>query len=467
MPTVVGTPPGIVAAQRSDTVPPIPMTGLLGWYDATRDADFTYSAGSDPANPPNKYVSQWKDRSGNNNHAVGNGNPGYHPHRSATINGLKAVNFAAAGSYINVQKGLDIPTVSYPQTKPASFFFVARTPTPVFNDGWMRGGGVNPRTSASGGDHIEVLVVGTGQFGSMPILGGELFLLTFTISATGDWTLRKNGVAHSSGNTGMSPPSGIGALGAGDSSGSNSFNGVIGEHVHYSRVLTASEIQQVEQYLYVKWITGPPPIPTTGLVRWWDAADETTIDLSGATPAAMMRWRDKALSGQNFYHNPGPLYGTRLLNGKKVLDFVPATNPSTQTGEGPGITVSQPNTWILVVQTDVIHTGWDNMLSCGSQIVRQAQSQWNIYAGANNVFGGTANTSPHVLVGTINGASSTIHLDGALLATGDAGVGLASAGIVLSGFDGAIGELILYNRVLSNAERQQVESTLKTKWGTP
>jgi hypothetical protein len=34
-------------------------------------------------------------------------------------------------------------------------------------------------------------------------------------------------------------------------------------------------------------------------------------------------------------------------------------------------------------------------------------------------------------------------------------------------YDGLMGEAMIYNRVLSTVERQQVEAYLKTKWGTP
>jgi hypothetical protein len=469
-----GTPLGVTAAGRVlSGPPPIPTTGLLGWWDATRNADFTYSAGSDPANPLYKYVAQWKDRSGNNKHAVGSGNPGYHPHRDATINGLKAVDFAQAGSYIAVNKGIAVPTWLSAATKPVTYTAVVRFPTPLAPDSACIIGPTNSglmlRCTATG--VLNLVMPGVADIGSSAageIVAGGTYLLTATWDTDGAWVIRKNQVQVASGTNG-SAPSGTTPLGlaSGADYGADSLIGVLAEAITYTRVLTAPEIQQVEQYLYWKWMA-TSPIPMTGLIRWWDAADETTIDLSGATPAAMMRWRDKALSGHNFYHNPGPLYGSRLLNGKKVLDFVPATNPRTQTNEGPGVTLTQPFTWVIAVQTDVVHTGWDNMLSVGGALMRQAQSQWNIYAGATNVFGGTANTSPHVMVGTFKGATSTIHLDGALLATADPGSGGASSAIVYLGdFDGAIGELIMYNRSLTTSERQTVESYLKAKWGTP
>ena len=126
MPVALGT----VASHRSgSTAPPIPTSGLAGWWDAANSASFTYSNGNDPGNPPNTYVSQWRDLSGNNHHADGDANTGYHPKRNVTINGLPAVDYSMG--YVGVTKSLHITTLSNLLTKPSTYFAVVRPPSPI------------------------------------------------------------------------------------------------------------------------------------------------------------------------------------------------------------------------------------------------------------------------------------------------------------------------------------------------
>jgi len=239
---------------------PEQITGLIGWWDATRDQDFTYSTGNDPANPGNKYVSQWNDRSGNNNHAVGNANLGYHPHRDATINGLKAVDFAALGSYVNVAKGLEIPTWLASTTKPSTYVMALRLPPVLINNGEFigcAGNAVILRATSTGAVGILISAIGGG--GSTPagtIVGGETCVLACSWDAAGNWSIRKNGVQVGAGVSATAPagslPMGLGAR-TSNATGGSGTNATIGEALSYNRALTVAEVAQVENHLKTKW----------------------------------------------------------------------------------------------------------------------------------------------------------------------------------------------------------------------
>ena len=60
---------------------------LLLWLDAADDSTFSYSSGT--------IVSQWRDKSGNNNHAS-NSTVGQQPSRSTFNNSRKSVFFNAS-----------------------------------------------------------------------------------------------------------------------------------------------------------------------------------------------------------------------------------------------------------------------------------------------------------------------------------------------------------------------------------
>jgi hypothetical protein len=76
-------------------------------------------------------------------------------------------------------------------------------------------------------------------------------------------------------------------------------------------------------------------------------------------------------------------------------------------------------------------------------------------------------TAPGSYVATVNGA--------ALFSTATNTVGFTSSGSYHIGYGGPaansanlnIGEIVVYNRILDAAERQQADTYLKTKWGTP
>jgi hypothetical protein len=79
-------------------IPPIPMSGLQGWYDAADDASFTYQA------TPGQ-IDLWKDKSGNNRHQS-HSVPSVNPSRPGTMqNGKKVVVFGAGQSLYNWQTG--------------------------------------------------------------------------------------------------------------------------------------------------------------------------------------------------------------------------------------------------------------------------------------------------------------------------------------------------------------------------
>jgi len=243
-------------------LPAIPRHRLEGWWDASVDTDFTYSFGSDPANPPNKYVSQWKDRSVKKNHGIGSANPGYHPHRDTTINGLKAVDFGVAGSYIGAGKGLGIPTWLGAASMPLTVSMVVRLPTPLIEDSWFFGcqssQSVVLRKHANGS--LSIFLSGIGGGGSTPagtVVAGGTYLITCSWEQWGSWVIRINGVQVVTGSGGGTAISGADpmGLGAGADWGAQSSNSVLGEFLYYSRGLSAAEITQVETYLKTKWGT--------------------------------------------------------------------------------------------------------------------------------------------------------------------------------------------------------------------
>ena len=278
---------------------PIPSTGLLAWFDPTVDSAFTYSNGNDGANPGNTYVSKWNDLSGLNNHAVGNGNAGYHPKRNVTINGLKAVDYSQGA--VAVYKALGIPTIPYEKTKPVSYFFVTRIPSAILADSQFNGANgtaVGLRIKSNGA--LEFIAPGVAQWGTTAagvVAASGTYLIGATYSPTGVYSIRVNGSVVSSGTANYSMGTG-GVTGLGSvTDNTGSFAGYLAEYIMYDRVLTAQEITDTETYLTSKWIPATPPFTTTGMYGWWDATDASTFTLT--TGAQFTQWRDKSANANH------------------------------------------------------------------------------------------------------------------------------------------------------------------------
>jgi hypothetical protein len=78
---------------------PLKLTNLLGWWDASDAATFTYGTGST--------VAQWNDKSGNGRHLT-QGTAASRPDRNATLNGQAGVTFDGSNDYLDYDAGSDI-----------------------------------------------------------------------------------------------------------------------------------------------------------------------------------------------------------------------------------------------------------------------------------------------------------------------------------------------------------------------
>ena len=106
------------------------------------------------------------------------------------------------------------------------------------------------------------------------------------------------------------------------------LTGNIAEILIYSSVLSTTERQQVEGYLAWKWglydllVAGHPykllnsPSNVPNLALWLDAADSSTMNLSGSS---VTQWRDKSGNGRNATASGSPVYTAALQNGLNVI----------------------------------------------------------------------------------------------------------------------------------------------------
>jgi hypothetical protein len=221
------------------------IAGLSAWYDASVTSSLTLVNG---------FVSQWSDLSGgglNLTQGAEANRPG-----TGTLGGRQAIDFDGSNDFLanaGVPTGWEFGSlfVSFSQDATAASQSLASANVSALslrmgvlwsNAGEFRTQSVNAggaTTSASGGS----AATNTPR------------LLAYTFNGQSSAGLRLNGTALA-GTTGTTTSNDAGlVVGIRRISAANSlpFDGQIGEFIVYNRVLSASEIATVEQYLSRKW----------------------------------------------------------------------------------------------------------------------------------------------------------------------------------------------------------------------
>ena len=236
------------------------------------------------------------------------------------------------------------------------------------------------------------------------------------------------------------------------------------------------------------------PKNISGLGLWLDATVDSSLTFNGNN---VSEWRDISGNGRHFSQSTAasqPDGVSRTQNGRRVLDF---DGNRVLAGNAASLNVAR-----AVGGVSIFFAGkWDTLTgqSTGAFISRgdnAASGRCNIdYSSATSSFRligrrldsdspviltPAATTNAGVFAGIfdyansdgffrINGstvASSTSFLtDGVTQDNDSLGVSIGGIPALASGLDGFMGEVVIYRRGLTVAERQAVERYLGVKWG--
>lgn len=221
------------------------------------------------------------------------------------------------------------------------------------------------------------------------------------------------------------------------------------------------------------------PTLVAGLKLWLRADQGTYQDAAMTIPAVadganVLGWQD--MSGQG--NSPTTAIGhttTLKLNIQNGLPGVLFDGTASYLQKMLGATLAQPSTIMMVFRQSSVAVPQKLFDGTGSSrnSVYANPTVYDIYAGII-VPGGTPNTSVHQVTAVWNGASSLARLDGTQIITGDAGAQAAGAftlgvdaGLAVQFLSGYLHEVFFYNALLSAGDQANLESFLKTRWGTP
>jgi len=259
----------------------------------------------------------------------------------------------------------------------------------------------------------------------------------------------------------------------------DSYNGKIFEYLVFNRVLTTAERQRVEGYLANKWgllyqtnsVNTPLSIP--GCTIWLDGEDPAGTGIQPANGASISTWVDKSGNSRNMTVYAGtPVFNTSpsriTFNGSTSLINSSFTSQIftlfivylQTTAAGPVYTTSTtqeysgfwPNEGGTTFFTRVDNNSWYTQTSTLPINTRRILVIQYTAAGAGaNMYvwsDGTLNISTTSL-----GARTITSL---LLGHRPTGNNFLT---------GNYNEVIQYNSVLTDSQRQQVEAYLANKWG--
>jgi hypothetical protein len=279
--------------------------------------------------------------------------------------------------------------------------------------------------------------------------------------------------------------------------------GTVCESICYTGALSATQRQQVEGYLAWKWgIQSNLPSPTTswlqlkrfltpvfapthipGCALWLDAADRTSLTLSGSSVTA---WLDKSGNGRHAVGtSSNPTYNATGFNSRPTVTF----SNNLLTSSNWSLAPNRQFAWFVVVHLTSLANIWQRILISAS--VGYTNGYLGTHDATSNILGiaGTTTISAPIATGTLSpqlvtylfGTSelssntSAVSVNGGTFSTlggnaGDIGtngviIGTDTGGGLGDRFLGHVSEVLCYNSDVTQAQRRRIEGYLAHKWG--
>ena len=427
-------------------------------------------------------ITQWNDKSGNGYNAT------IAPNRvGATYStAYNAVNFASSTTgYITNYSAA--PTNE-------TMFVVGNNPSPSGANNIIIGGVSGARSLGLGYSNPN----GIGTIGNLntqvawlATIGGYTSGTTALVRS--QFTPSSNSVAFNGGSpaTGGAPGFTAGRvtyLGVDATDGYYHYNGYMMEALFYNRILTTTEIQQVEGYLAHKWglTTYSPvtPLSIPGCSLWLDGADPAGTGVTPSNGATVSTWVDKSGNGRNgiqYSSFARPTFLTNSLNSRGGISFNAGSSQCYQTA-----TILPTPRAVFVVG----FTSDGGFCLSGIPTVNSGHPPYYI-SFARDVEYGVNNTSdtPHstnvstsyntnyILTGLYTGSTVSVLINGGTLSNSVAFSGTPKTPAVtligINSYNGSLGaaltgtinEFIAFNVDITTTQRQSIEGYLARKWG--
>ena len=488
---------------------PTQISGCSLWLDA---ADST-------ATGSGVNVTTWLDKSGNGKSTTSYG--GTPSISSSAINGKRAIYFNGSSYFTGAISGANTTTITvfiigslispftgfsgllcFGNPSQLDYDNVGSLPITMYNAEsalYAARNSSSQKTPISAGVPFIYVLQYDGTYINTWLNGTQQTDPSTNIASSGTFTYTNYSVANRAGTT-----------------GNYIWSGYLGEILVYQNALIISQRRQIEGYLAQKWgLTSSLPAGHPGLTSivyrnlqttftktpyytafspksvpncliWFDAADSSTLGLTGTT---VNTWTSKGSYTGNAAANVGTVTsGTIKQNGLNVISF-PAGSQITYTVAMP----NQARAWFFVMRnTTQMASNKSYWLpinqSGGGQdsivvVYGSGGSTYNIYmgpAGVSITVDTLVMPEPYNVMKTyvmqnsaVSTASNAVSINGSTytLNNNSLASGFATGSLTYSistnwpnvGMD--LCEMIVYNGEITATQRQQVESYLAQKWG--
>jgi hypothetical protein len=466
---------------------PTELSGCVLWLDAM---DLT-SIAKDGSN----LVSAWNDKSGNANHAVQATGANQPTYSAAGFGGNPCIDWGdgavAARQMVTpgmtygvfttflVLKGL--ANLGYAYTHEATSGSNREYLVSDANPHMLVRRGAGPVSAR------QITPLSTNTSGTLFLRDSTRHVVTWQFDGShSGHTLRCDGHTEqaatyttNNGSPGTATNSGVVYIG-GNETLVNPWRGLIAEVVVFSRVLSAGEIDLVEQYLSKKWTIAPrrligSPLEIPDCAMWLDAAVGVTIDGS----SLVSQWNDQSGNARNVTQGTGsrqPLKVASALNGLPAIRF-----DGVDDFMSASFTLAQPVTVFILYKSVTIGAAsshdvvFDGNTNAAMTLFSQSTPTVLMYAGASGpTIGRRIADGVYARVTcTFNGAFSVLRVNGTIEAAGNVGAGtpggvflgagLQSAGVGTRWANVEIAEFLVFARRLTDGEIAQVEAYLRRK----
>ena len=216
---------------RASGFSPKSIASLRAWYDASDDAQFTYSSGT--------LVSEWRDKSGYSLHAA-NATAGQQPTRNVTQNGRTAVAFQNSVRFLSIANmAAAFPTAATgvfvygPGSNEYNIFFTSVATS---------------FTSYSGNGYSAFFK--TTRLVNTPAMPSTGFHVVTWISSATQYTIRQNGAQILTAAADFTAGS---SHRIGSTTNGNQASHTSCEILLFNETLTTTQLQTVERYAGKRW----------------------------------------------------------------------------------------------------------------------------------------------------------------------------------------------------------------------
>lgn len=499
-------------AKREWDFDPTTIPGCSIWFDATDISTFVF-AGS--------IVKAWKNKGSLDMFAVED---------TVGSNGgvMQAFDIGGANGFLSIPSGTQMSfTCAHASATARSWFVVARCNTQIASgSSW----GIVNQTAGSGQEALSWSRNGNTTYTVSVAPSGNAtnqattttapnFCTTFNVfaivhSATAaNNVITVNGTSYTLSTSGVASGYNTGTLRYTISTANQNINTSVGELIRYDRDLSRSERIAIEGYLMWKWGIrsqtdfGVTPTSIPGCIAWYDSDVDFSDDTSKATSFTFSAgssilvdvWKDKSGNGRNAtFLNSGssttrPTLTANQLNGKPTVIF----NGFNTLNTTLAIPSSQA-TSVFIVAASTALGSFRAAISLNANPGTRG-SLLSIYQSSSNLWwfsGGNVSTDGNTTtISIVSGRydilscfwstslRTQMFINGhtipssqlspsSLTANSTMLIGSTTTNVTASTsptelWAGGIAEIIVYNRIVSLSEQNQIERYLSLKWSRP